>query len=180
MSISGSYNLPHNNKGIWVISEDRYSDFDLSGVIDEKVDGPCREYKISDIGRYLLNPHSIEVKKKLIGGEIHFKQGTIKKIRKSISKIMPAFLGKRKLNPALSPEVIVSRYKLRIPSMKDPELEAYLNETHERHDERVYGKEHLPTYIVLVRTLETIAKACLIMARYMIRIYFFLLRRSAP
>ncbi len=132
MPTSGSYNLPHNNKGIWVISEDHYSDFDLSGVIDEKVDGPCREYKISDIGRYLLNPHSIEVKKKLIGGEIHYNQGTIKKIRKSISKILPAFLGKRKLNPALSPEVIVSRYKLRIPSMKDPELEAYLNKIYDQ------------------------------------------------
>ena len=132
MPTSGSYNLPYNNKGIWIISEGCFSDIDLSGVIDEKVDGPCREYQISDIGRYLLNPHSIEVKKKLIGGEIHYKQGTIKKIRKSIHKNLPAFLKKRKLNPALSPEVIVSRYKLRIPSMKDPDLEAYLKKIYDQ------------------------------------------------
>ncbi len=79
LSTAGNCNLSHHNTGIWVIAEGRFSDIDLSGVIDEKVDGPYKEYIISDIGRYLLNPHSIEVKKKLIGGEIHYKQGTIKK-----------------------------------------------------------------------------------------------------
>ncbi|CAB1064083.1 hypothetical protein D1BOALGB6SA_8874 [Olavius sp. associated proteobacterium Delta 1] len=132
MSTACNCNLSHNNKDIWVISEGRISDIDLSGVIGEKVDGPYKEYKISDIGRYLLNPHSIEVKKKLIGGEIHYMQGIIKKIRKSIHKTLPAFLKKRKQNPSLSPEVIVSRYKMRIPSMKDSELEVHLNKIYDQ------------------------------------------------
>jgi hypothetical protein len=34
-------------------------------VVDGNVAGPYKEYKISDIGRYLLNPDSIEVKKRL-------------------------------------------------------------------------------------------------------------------
>ena len=132
MSTACNYNLSYKNNGIWVISEGRFSDIDLSGVIDEKVDGPFKEYNISDIGRYLLNPHAIEVKKKLIGGEIHYKQGAIKKIRKSFHKILPAFLKKQKQNPSLSPEVIVSRYKIRIPSMKDPELEVHLNKIYDQ------------------------------------------------
>ncbi len=132
MSTTSNRNLSQNNNGIWIISKGRFPDIDLGGVIDENVDGPYKEYNISDIGRYLLNPHSIEVKKKLIGGEIHHKQGTFKKIRKSIPKILPTALRKRKKTPSLSPEVIVSRYKLRIPSMKDPELEAHLNKIYDQ------------------------------------------------
>jgi hypothetical protein len=119
--------LPNNSREIWVIAASRFPDIDLSAVIDEKVVGPYKEYKISDIGRYLLNPHPIEVKKKLVGGEIHYKLGAIKRVRKSIRKILPGFLKKRKQIPSLSPEVIVSRYKLRRPVVKDPELEAHLN-----------------------------------------------------
>jgi hypothetical protein len=132
LSTACNFNLPYNNNGVWIISEGRLSDIDLSGVIDEKVVGPYKEYTISDIGRYLLNPNSIEVKKKLIGGEIHYKQGAIKKIRKSFHKILPAFLKKQKQNPSLSPEVIVSRYKIRIPSMQDSELEVHLNKIYDQ------------------------------------------------
>ena len=39
---------------------------------------------------------------------------------------------KRKKYPWLSPDVIVSRYKLRIPTMKDPELEAHLNKIYDQ------------------------------------------------
>lgn len=127
MSTVRNSNLSCNNNDIWVIAASRFSDIDLSAVIDEAVVGPCKEYKISDIGRYLLNPHSIEVKKKLIGGEIHYKQGALKKIRKSIHKIVPGFLRNRKQITSLSPEVIVSRYKLRRPVVQDPELQAHLN-----------------------------------------------------
>ena len=132
MSTVRNFNLPHNNNEIWVISANRLSDLNLSGVLDEKVIGPYKEYKISDIGRYLLNPHSIEVKKKLIGGEIHYKQGPLKKIRKSIQKIRPAFLKKRKPNSSLSPEVILSRYKLRRSSMKDPDLDRHLKKIYDQ------------------------------------------------
>ena len=144
MSTVRNFNLSHNNNEVWVISANRSSDLDLSGVLDEKVIGPYKQYKISDIGRYLLNPHSIEVKKKLIGGEIHYKHGPLKKIRKSIQKIRPAFLKKRKPNSSLSPEVILSRYKLRRPSMKDPDLD--------RHLKKIY--DQLKTYDSFSRKLD--------------------------
>ena len=132
LSTSGNRDISHHKNGIWIISEGRFCDIDLADVIDEKVDGPYKEYKISDIGRYLLNPNTIEVKKKLIGGEVHYKLGTIKKIRKSIRKILPAFLKNGNSNSSLAPEVIVSRYKLRIPDMQDPELETHLNKIYDQ------------------------------------------------
>ena len=127
MSINNS-DLSHNNNNIWIISEGRDTDVSLEGVNDGKVAGPYKEYKISDIGRYLLNPNSIEVKKKLIGGEIHYKQGALKKIGKFFRKILPNTSRRQSKGRSISPELIVSRYKLRIPPMKDPDLEAHLNQ----------------------------------------------------
>ena len=127
MATSCNFNLPNNSREIWVIAAGRFQDIDLGAVIEDKVVGPYKEYKISDIGHYLLNPRPIEVKKKLVGGEIHYKQGPIKKIRKLIHKILPGFFKKHQQIPSLAPEVIVSRYKLRRPVVKDPDLEAHLN-----------------------------------------------------
>ena len=127
MSINNS-DLSHNNNNIWIISEGRDTDVSLEGVNDGKVAGPYKEYKISDIGRYLLNPNSIEVKKKLIGGEIHYKQGALKKIGRFFRKILPNTSRRQSKGRSISPDLIVSRYKLRIPPMKDPDLEAHLNQ----------------------------------------------------
>ena len=120
--------VSNDSSKIWIISEGRSSDANLKEVIDGNVAGPCREYKISDIGRYLLNPNSIEVKKRLIGGEIHYKQGALKKIGNALRKILPGASRRRKNGSQISPELIVSPYKLRIPTMKDPDLEAHLNQ----------------------------------------------------
>ncbi len=127
MSINSS-DLSHDNNNIWIISQGRNTEVNLKGMIDGNVTGPYKEYKISDISRYLLNPHSIEVKKKLIGGEIHYKQGVLKKIGKSFRKILPNTSRRQRKRQPTSPELIISRYKLRIPPMKDPDLEAHLNQ----------------------------------------------------
>ena len=87
MSIKDS-DLSHDNSNIWIISQGRYSDVDPKGVVDGNVSGPYKEYKISDIGRYLLKPDSIYVKKRLICVEIHYKQSDLKKICKSFIKII--------------------------------------------------------------------------------------------
>jgi hypothetical protein len=120
--------MSHNNNRVWIISEGRSSDIDLDRIVEGDGIGPCKEYKISAIGRYLLNPDSIEIKKKLIGGEIHHKQGPLKKIRKAFHKILPGAEKRREKNLGLSPEVIVSRYKLQIPPLKDSHLERHLNQ----------------------------------------------------
>ena len=120
--------LSQNSSKIWIISEGSSADINLQELVDGKVTGPYKEYKISDIGRYLLNPGSIEVKKKLVGGEIHYRQGFLKKLGKSFGKILPNGAKHRKNGSFISPELIISRYKFRIPPMKDPDLEAHLNQ----------------------------------------------------
>jgi len=129
---STEYKSSNNNNGIWIISEGRYSDIDLSRIVDCKVDGPCKEYNLSDIGRYLLNPRSIEVKKKMVGAEIHYKQGRVKKIGRTLRKFFAFGAKHGRKNAGYSPEVIVSRFKLRIPAMRDPQLESYLNRIYDQ------------------------------------------------
>jgi hypothetical protein len=119
--------MSRNNNMVWNISEGRISEIDLDRIVEGNVTGPCKEYKISDIGRYLLNPNPIEIKKKLIGGEIYYKLGPIKQIRKAFHKILPGASQRLKKNPMYAPAMIVSRYKLQIPSLKDPHLESHLN-----------------------------------------------------
>ncbi len=125
-------NLTCSNKGIWIVSEYAAPDTDLSGVVEEKVDELIKAYKISALGRYLLNPHSIEVKKKLIGGEIHYQQSKLNQIRRSIHRLLPAAFKRRKKAAPFAPEVVVSRYKLRIPVMNDPEFDAHLNHIYDQ------------------------------------------------
>ena len=119
--------MSRNYNDVWIISEGRFSDIDLDGIIEGNVAGPCKEHLISDLGRYLLNPNTIEIKKKLIGGEIHYKLGPAKKLKKAFYKILPGASKRLKKNPLLSPEVVVSRYKLQIPPLKDSHLESHLN-----------------------------------------------------
>ena len=120
--------MSYNNSNLWIISEGRLPDIDLDRIVEGDGIGPCKEYKISAIGRYLLNPDSIEIKKKLIGGEIHYKQGPLKKLRKAFHRILPGSAKRLEKTPGLSPEVIVSRYKLQIPPLKDSDLERHLNQ----------------------------------------------------
>ena len=120
--------MPYNNRDLWIISKGRFSEIDLDGIVEDDGIGPCKEYEISAIGRYLLNPDSIEIKKKLIGCEVHYKQGPLKKLHKAFHKILPGSAARLEKIPGLAPEVIVSRYKLQIPPLKNSHLEHHLSQ----------------------------------------------------
>ena len=118
--------FPNHNK-LWIITEGRSADIDLDRIVEGDASGPFKEYRISDLGRYLLNPNAIEIKKKLIGGEIHFKLALLQKLQKALYRLLPGSSKRLKKNPLFTPEVIVSRYKLQIPPLKDAHLESHLN-----------------------------------------------------
>jgi len=117
-----SCELYSNFNKIWVVSNGRYSEIDPDRLNDGTASGPARQYRLSDIGRYLLNPNTIEVKKRLIGCEVHHTLTGLQKIRRALRRLVPGFLRQRQNGPFPAPEVMVSRFKLRIPSLKDPGL----------------------------------------------------------
>jgi hypothetical protein len=111
---------------IWVISEGRDAQFDLSEIDGGKVNEIVREYQISGIGSYLLNPQPIEIEKRLIGCEIHYPQRTTTKIIEKLKRLLPGRLRNLWNSHMIPPEVLVSQCKIRIPPLKDKTLQNHL------------------------------------------------------
>ena len=120
-----------SNTDTWIISKAVDSDLDLSTIGGGKKQTADKEYQISDIAYYLLNPNPIEVEKRLLGCEIHYPQRTITKIIENIKRLFPRRLRMMWNGHAIPPEVLISRCKIRIPSLKDKNLESHLNTIYE-------------------------------------------------
>ncbi len=104
----------------WVISEARAAPVDLVSVDPEADRGPVKEYRLSEIGRYLVHPGPVEIRKRLIGCEAHRAQ------RRPVRWLRRAWAALRRSVPKRPSEVILSGFKLRVPAMNDPDLESHL------------------------------------------------------
>ncbi len=131
------------NEDFWIISEGRNIDGELCGFEEVPDEGTLKEYEISDIARYLLNPGSIEIKKRLIGCEIHYRKPGLTRIKEGFSRIFPQKI-RRWINAnSRPPEVLVSNTKLKIPYMNNRDLETHL----------ITIYEHLRSYDVVIKRL---------------------------
>ncbi len=99
--------------GGWVISEGKLMRMDPTEFDPEAEPGVVKAYRLSEIGRYLLNPGPIEVRKRLVGCEVHRTPNRLRFLRRASQRPQKA-------------EIILSGLKLSPPSLKDPDLEAHL------------------------------------------------------
>lgn len=118
--------MSDSNSDVWVISEGRESQFDLSTIDGGKANEAVREYQISALAFYLLNPQPIEVEKRLIGCEIHYPQRAISKMIEKFKRLVPARLRRRWNRHMIPPEVLISRCKIWIPPLKDNTFQNHL------------------------------------------------------
>ena len=116
---------------IWVISKGSDSRVDLSAVEGAKNNERVKEYPISDIAYYLLNPQPIEVEKQLIGCEIHYPQRMTTKIIDKLKRVFPRKLRQRWNGHMIPPEVLVSHCKIDMPDLKDKAFESHLYSIYE-------------------------------------------------
>jgi hypothetical protein len=114
------------NNDIWIISRGRPGEFDLS-AIDKTIQTTfVTEYRISDLAKYLLNPNPIEVRKILVGCDIHYHETFPDKARTKIRTILPDGLkglineGKR-----TSETLMASRDKTPV-FLKDKDFDAHV------------------------------------------------------
>jgi hypothetical protein len=117
------------NSDIWIISGGRDCQIDLSAIEtakDNEQIKAVKEYQISDIAHYLLNPKSIEVVKRLIGCEIHYKQGLTTKFIEKIKRLFPRRLRHLWNGQMIPPEFLISHCKVEMPTLKDKALENHL------------------------------------------------------
>lgn len=59
---------------IWIISEGRNVNLELSGICEQPVQGLVTEYAVSELAKYLLSPNSISVEEKVIGCHVRYKE----------------------------------------------------------------------------------------------------------
>jgi hypothetical protein len=122
------------NTDVWIISGGRHSQIDLSAIEgpdkNEQVKA-VKEYRISDIAYYLLNPKPIEVDKRLIGCEIHYQQRLTTKIVEKIKRLFPRRLRHRWNGHMIAPEILLSHCKVEMPPLKDKALENHLYSIYE-------------------------------------------------
>lgn len=104
----------------WVISAPHPAAVDPAAVDPEADRGPVKECRISEIGRYLIHPGPVEIRKRLVGCEVHrSRRGPVRWLRR-------AWAGLRRRAPKRSSDVLLSGFKLKVPAMNDPDLEAHL------------------------------------------------------
>jgi len=122
------------NKDVWIISGGRHSQMDLSAIEDAKMNGQVKavkEYRISDIAYYLLNPNPIEVNKRLIGCEIHYQQQLTTKIFEKIKRLLPRSFRRLWKGHMIPPEILLSHSKIEMPTLKDKAFEDHLYRIYE-------------------------------------------------
>ena len=104
--------------GTWVVSEGRPARLDPTEFDPEAERGVVKEYRLSEIGRYLLHPGPVEIRKRLVGCEVH-------PVRTGLARVVPRLL-RRSVDRRRRTDVILSGLKLKLPSLKDADLEAHL------------------------------------------------------
>jgi hypothetical protein len=139
--------MPPNSmvQNFWLISRGRYTEFDLKTIGQTPASGPIKEYQISELGYYLLNPNPFEIKKRLVGCEVHYLQHRTQKTKAKVWQILPSNINAFKKQAPHKKEVFIPQIDASLPAIRDNGLETHLN--------KIYGmlKNYDPIYKGLAR-----------------------------
>jgi hypothetical protein len=109
---------------LWIISEGNIINLDPSSICEEPVSGPVTEYKISELGYYLLNPNPITLEEKVIGCKIKYKHKSAGGLRKLFKKSGPDKDTETDNNDR-KVEELISTSKAGAPELEDETLNAH-------------------------------------------------------
>ena len=109
---------------IWMISDGKLSDLDISSISEGSVSGPVMEYEISELAQYLLNPNPITLEENVIGCKILYMKPRSGHIIRFIKKLFSKKTVSGR-DDAYSEEVI-STSKTGTPDFNDRRLNLHL------------------------------------------------------
>jgi hypothetical protein len=118
---------------VWIISEAKLSEIDLNKIDGPAFGDPVKAYHISDLANYLLNPNPVQVKKKLIGCEIHRTRPLSVKIKDGFRKFFstsPSADSSEK-DTTGKPEILILESRKKAPDLKDKDLESHFDKIDE-------------------------------------------------
>lgn len=115
---------------VWVIA-DQWDDDPVSGIgpvvtADGDAIQSVKEYRISELGYYLLNPNPIMIKKQLIGFEYFYSRPAFHNILTKIRHLLPRQLNRRIQIRQAPSRVVTGKEPPALSSMKDPGLKIHM------------------------------------------------------
>ena len=113
-------------KNVWIISGGKYIHPRLAGIKEDITVNPVMEYRISQLAWYLLNPNQIEIKKKLVGCKITYKESFACRVKKKLSKILPKGLKKNIKENDAQHEILLSDDSCDLPAVNDQKFGSHL------------------------------------------------------
>ncbi|RJQ48098.1 MAG: hypothetical protein C4538_04385 [Nitrospiraceae bacterium] len=121
---------------IWIISEGKMADLDLSGICEQDASKRVTEYQISELARYLLNPNPISVEEKVVGCRIKYRPHHSGLIDRLKNRFFPKKTAPSEKEDALTEEII-SASRIGFPSFQDDDLNRHfikINELLRQYD----------------------------------------------
>ncbi len=110
---------------IWIITPGAYTDFDVAALGIKARPKRVMEYGLSDIGRYLLQPGSIEVENQLVGCECDLVSTSGRRVRQALGRLFIKRPPNRD-NAAINKKTFLARNVVKIPSLKDRQLAGHV------------------------------------------------------
>lgn len=117
-------------ENIWVIRAGKIVE-DRFGTVTVGATSSITQYDVSELARYMLSPKPVQVTKKLVGCEVHYKPSWLDNMRNKLHRHLPEFLKTFAGTPHDPIELLMANYEENLPSLRNADLEA--------HFERVYG-----------------------------------------
>lgn len=115
----------------WIISPGRYTDLDLSLTGIEPLPRHVRSYRISELARYMLSSDPVEIRKRLVGCEIHHAADTRPGFGNRIRGLLGAGKKAEGHDGAAEPKILLSQKDSRLPAMTDADLERHFQQIDE-------------------------------------------------
>ena len=112
---------------VWIITAGTYIEFDLASIGINAKPKRVMAYHLSDIGRYLISPGSIEVDYRLMGCECSFKPMGWNRIRASVAQLNPFKSQSEHPQAAHDRRLFLAHHFLRIPSLQDRQLARHVD-----------------------------------------------------
>ncbi|MDY6823632.1 MAG: hypothetical protein SWH68_07540 [Thermodesulfobacteriota bacterium] len=128
---------------IWVIVDNAAAISETGSPAPIMADGeaiqPVREYRISELGHYLLNPNPIMIRKKLIGFECFYPQPAGNAFKKKIRRLLPKKLHRSFQDRQTPSRVVTGNAPPDLACLTDSKLKTHISGIYDqlRHHEPV-------------------------------------------
>ncbi len=132
---------------VWVILPAPTDEAILRAARAAGFDPSVSAFHVSSLGRYLLSPRNIEVRRRLIGCEIVYLPTVGARVRRRMLSLLPGILRERFEEEVSETEAALSPFSPRLPNLRDERLRAHILEIYaalRQNDPVLRRLAHLP------------------------------------